>query len=407
MNMKMISKRKEIQWVVTPVVMGLISLSAFALPHLPGKAHTPRIVKPNTPNFAPSGLSPSQVATAYGFNNFASQGSGQTIALVDAFDSPTIENDLNIFSSTFGLPACTTANGCFSIVYAGGTKPQPNGDWEGETSLDVEWAHALAPKEKIMLVEATDDSMDSLMQAVQVAVQKGANVISMSWGGPEDANETGNDTVFNNPNVTFTASSGDSGYGVSYPAASPYVLSVGGTTLSVDGSGNYQGEVAWSGSGGGLSAYETEPAYQSQYQIPNNPNNMRGVPDVSYNADPNSGFSVYDSTPDSGGNSGWQVVGGTSAAAPQWAAFIADVNSSGSALNGVSNLLYGAATANYSTDFNDVTTGSNGSCGVLCNASTGYDYVTGLGTPQVVSLAADLSNNVYKAMKKTRTYGSN
>lgn len=393
-------KQLEMQWIIMSAILGFTSLQTYALPHLPGKAHTPRIIKPGTPHWQPSGLTPAQVSTAYGFASMQGQGKGQLIALVDAFDAPTIENDLNVFASTFGLPACTTANGCFSKVYADGTQPQANGDWAGETSLDVEWAYAMAPQAKIMLVEATDDSMDALMRAVQAAVQKGANVVSMSWGGAESSNETSTDSVFNNPNVTFTASSGDNGHGVIYPAASPYVLSVGGTTLTVDSSGNYQGEAAWSGSGGGISAYEAEPACQTNYQIPNNPGNMRGVPDVSYNADPDTGFSVYDSTPDSNGNSGWSVVGGTSAAAPQWAALIAVANSSGNNLTGVSTLLYGAATANYGSDYNDVSAGTNGSCGTLCTAQTGYDYVTGLGSPRVPGLVSDLNNNVLKRFRK-------
>lgn len=402
--MKMLSSRYQLKLFVVPVILGLFHLQAQAqipspiqtLPHLPGKAHAPHIIKPNTPQFAPSGLSPAQVAMAYGFAHLTGKGKGQIIGIVDAFDAPTIEKDLNVFSSTFGLPACTTKNGCFKKIYAAGKKPSPDGDWAGETSLDVEWAHAMAPQAKIMLVEAKDDSMDALMQAVQVAVKNGANVISMSWGGAEDANETSIDAIFNQPHVVFTAASGDSGHGVIYPAASPYVLSVGGTTLSIGSSGNYLGETAWSGSGGGLSAYEVQPEYQSSYPIPNNPNKMRGTPDVSYNADPESGVSVYDSTRDSSGNKGWMVIGGTSAAAPQWAALIADANSSGKYLTNINALLYSTATSNYANDYNDITLGNNGDCGIYCSAQVNYDYVTGLGSPKAANLIMDL-NRILKS----------
>lgn len=380
--------------ILLPVVLGFISTQAYALPHMPGIAHPPRIVKPGVPGFLPSGLRPGQVANAYGFSRFLSQGKGQTIAIIDAYDAPTIEHDLNVFARNYGLPACTTANGCFRKIYANGRRPKVDGDWAGETSLDVEWAYAMAPKAKIMLVEAKDSSMDALMQAVQVAVKKGATVVSMSWGGAEDASQLGVDPLFNNPLVTFVASSGDSGNGVSYPASSPYVISVGGTSLNVDPAGNYLGETAWSGSGGGISQYEVQPAFQANYPIPNNPDNRRGVPDVAYNADPNTGVSVYDSTPDSQGNKGWMVVGGTSAGAPQWAAFIAVANSSGKTLSNVSSLLYGTAAVNYANNFNDVSNGNNGDCGYYCSAQPGYDYTTGLGTPKVVSLASDLQRGL-------------
>jgi subtilase family serine protease len=272
-----------------PMLLGFISFQAHALPNAPGIAHAPYHIKPNTNSLVPSGLSPAQVRKAYGFGDNNWTGRGQVIGIVDAFDDPNIESDLNVFSSTFGLAACTTANGCFEKVYATGKKPKKNAGWAGEISLDVEWVHAMAPNAKIMLVETANSSMNALMQGVKVAIQKGANVITMSWGGAEFSTETSFDSMFNVPGVTFTAASGDSGAGVIYPAASPNVIATGGTTLTLDSSGNYISEKAWSGSGGGVSAYETIPAYQKGLPIPNNPNNMRGIPDVSYNADPNSG----------------------------------------------------------------------------------------------------------------------
>ncbi|CDZ77713.1 Pseudomonalisin precursor [Legionella massiliensis] len=388
---------------VSSVLLGMMSVQAHALPNAPGKAHHPIHYKPNTPHILPSGLTPNQVSHAYGFALLSTHGEGQVIAIVDAFDDPYIESDLGVFNKRFGLPTCTTKNGCFKKIYASGRKPKTDAGWSGEIALDVEWAHAMAPKAKIILVEAASDSLNDLFQAVQVAVKSGATVVSMSWGGGEFSEETQFDSYFNNPNVTFTASSGDNGTGPSYPAASPYVLAVGGTTLHVDSYGNYQGESAWSGSGGGISTIEAMPAGQSSFSIPQ-ANNMRGIPDVSYNADPETGFSVYNTVPGDGGT-GWSVVGGTSAGAPQWAAIVAVANSQlkaqlGKNLGGnFANLLYSAAnpqTGNYSSDFNDITDGSNdntgGSCQDVCSAVGGYDFVTGLGSPELGNLIGDLPN---------------
>ncbi|CEG56923.1 S53 family peptidase [Legionella fallonii] len=393
-------KKKKVTSLIKPILttlaIGMMSTNALAIPLAPGAVHHPIHYKPNTPHFAPSGLTPHQVSNAYGFSAISAQGKGQTIAIVDAFDDPRIEADLAVFNKQFGLPACTTKNGCFKKVYAKKKKPPTDAGWSGEIALDVEWAHAMAPQAKIILVEAASDSMEDLYQAVQVAVQSGANVVSMSWGAGEFSEQTDYDKLFNNPKVTFTASSGDSGAGTIYPAASPYVLAVGGTTLSTDSYGNYQGETAWSGSGGGVSSVEAWPAYQSGLPIPQS-SNMRGVPDVAYNADPQSGFSVYSSVPGDGGT-GWQVVGGTSAGAPQWAALVAVANS---AINGniggnLNTLLYTLAhptTGNYNHFFNDVTSGSNGDCDYFCSAQEGYDYVTGLGSPEVTNLINELMSS--------------
>src|SRR5207249_4097224 len=178
--------------------------------------------------------------------------------------------------------------------------------------------------------------------------------------------------------VSFIASSGDSGAGVSFPAASLYVVSVGGTTLNVQASGKVLGETAWSGSGGGVSSYEARPSYQTGF----NSNSGRGVPDVSYVADPNTGVSIYDSY----GYGGWSQAGGTSVGAPQWAAITAIVNSGGGQLSsasfGTNTAFYNAATGPaYSANYRDITSGSNGNCGTICNAGPSYDFVTGLGSP--------------------------
>ena len=360
-----------------------------------GYARPPIHVKGNARS-GPSGLLPAGTRHAYGFDLLANQGAGQTIGIVDAYDDPNIESDLGVFNNTFGLPACTTSNGCFRKIYASGTKPNTNSGWALEISLDVEWAHAIAPQAKIILVEAASNSFSNLLHAVDVAVQNGASVVSMSWGGGEFSSETSFDSAhFSVNGVTFTASSGDSGNGVEYPAASPFIVAVGGTTLNTDKSGNYLSETAWNGSGGGQSVYEAEPPYQSSYPIPNDPNGARGVPDVAYDADPNTGFAVYD-TVRYFGQSGWFQVGGTSAGAPQWAALFAIANSMRVAagkgtLSSTNSGVYSVASGSaYGANFHDITSGTNGNCGTLCTASSGYDYVTGLGSPQ--------ANNVIPAL---------
>ncbi len=374
----------------------LVGQSLWAERPPAGFARPPIHVRGNA-STGPTGLSPQRTRHAYGFDLIANQGAGQTIGIVDAFDDPNIESDLAVFNSTFSLPACTTSNGCFQKVYASGVKPNTNAGWALEISLDVEWAHAIAPQARILLVEAASNSFANLLQAVDVAVQNGASVVSMSWGGGEFSTETSFDAHFAVNGVAFTASSGDSGAGVEYPAASPGVVAVGGTTLNTDKAGNYLGETAWSGSGGGQSAFEVEPLYQANYPIPNDPGGSRGVPDVSYDGDPNTGFSVYD-TVRFQGQKGWFQVGGTSAGAPQWAALFAIANSmrvaAGKRMLGSTNTaVYNVATgAAYNSNFHDITSGTNGACGTLCTASGGYDYVTGLGSPQANNIIPALVN---------------
>jgi subtilase family serine protease len=355
-----------------------------------GHARPPFHLVPSVTNATVSGKTPALIRHAYGFDLVSNQGAGQTIAIVDAYDHPAIESDLSAFSNQFGLTACTTANGCFKKIYASGKKPAVDAGWALEISLDVEWAHAIAPQANIILVEAASSSFSDLMNAVDVAVRNGATVVSMSFGGSEFSSETYFDSHFKTSGVTFVASSGDSGYGVEYPAASQYVLSVGGTTLTIDSYGNYLGETAWSGSGGGVSAYEPETTGQSTWPLPYA--GKRGAPDVSYNGNPSSGFAVYDSVTYNS-QSGWFQVGGTSAGAPQWAALISIANSVRRAggktnLSSTYNAVYTAAKSNYTTTIHDVATGSNGSCGTVCNAGSGYDYVTGLGSPRVDSLVS-------------------
>ncbi|MGU7782491.1 S53 family peptidase [Burkholderia sp. PU8-34] len=357
-----------------------------------GFARPPFHTKPRASTAAVSGLTPAIARHAYGFDALSNQGDGMVVAIVDAYDDPKIESDLGVFSSTFSLPACTTLNGCFTKVYASGSKPRSDAGWSLEMALDVEWVHAIAPKARIVLVEAASASFNDLMTAVDVAVKRGASVVSMSFGGNEFSGETGFDSHFKAPGVTFVASSGDSGTGTEYPAASSNVLAVGGTTLSVDAYGNYIGETAWTGSGGGVSSQQAEPAGQATWPIP--VAGKRGVPDVGYDANPSTGFAVYDSVTYQR-QAGWFQVGGTSAGAPQWSALVAIANSLRTAagksrLSATYNALYAAGKTAYGSNYHDVTTGSNGNCGSICNAAGGYDYVTGLGSPDAPAIVQAL-----------------
>ncbi len=339
-------------------------------------------------------FAPAQVRHAYGVDQVANQGAGQTIGIVDAYDDANVESDLGVFSAQFGLPACTSSNGCFRKVYSNGKQPAGNANWAVEISLDVEWAHAIAPKATILLVEAPSNSLAELVSGVTVAVRDGASSVSMSWTVGEFPGETSMDKNFVSNGVTYLAASGDAGTGAAYPAASPDVIGVGGTSLYLSANGSYQSETAWSGSGGGLSGYEREPSFQAQFGIPDDSRGYRGTPDVSYNANPATGYAVYDSVGVSG-YSGWFQVGGTSAGTPQWAALIAITNSMRAAerkshLSSTDTTLYTLAKTGLNADFRAVTQGTNGTCGILCTASAGYDYVTGLGTPQVSALITAL-----------------
>lgn len=216
---------------IIPLALSVLSSQATALPQVPVKAHPPIHYKPNTLGSFPTGLAPRQVRVAYGFTQVRNLGKGQVIGIVNAYDHPRIQNDLAVFTSHYGILPCNSSNGCFRKIYANGVRPRTDAEWAGETALDVEWAHAVAPSAKILLVEAADNSLNSLFNAIQVAINNGATVISMSWGANEFPQETSFDRIFINSRVSFVAASGDNGNGTSYPAASPYVLAVGGTTL--------------------------------------------------------------------------------------------------------------------------------------------------------------------------------
>lgn len=316
---------------------------------------------------SPVGLFPSAMKAAYGFSTSNTAGAGMTIALVDAYDLPTAENDLNVFSQQFGLPACTTANGCFiKVNQNGGNKyPRYNSGWGLEIALDIEWAHAIAPGAKIMLVEASSNSFTNLLAAEDYASAH-ASYVSNSWGGNEFSGETAYDSHFARSGVSFFASSGDAGLPADYPSSSPNVISVGGTTLTFNPDGTLNSETGWSSGGGGCSLYETATSAQSAFgsypQV--NCAGMRATPDVSLDANPNSGAAVYDSSKYNG-QQGWYQVGGTSLSSPMWAGRAADT---GAVVN--AGYVYSATIA-----FRDITVGSNGAPCLV-----GYDLCTGLGS---------------------------
>ncbi len=326
----------------------------------------------------PVGLTPAQVRNAYGLNLINGNGAGQTIAIVDAYDDPYIASDLQKFDAAYGI-SNNDSTGQFALTKVVMSQSiAADSGWGLEISLDVEWAHAIAPGAHILLVEAASASYSALLSAVDYARgQPGVVAVSMSWGGSEFSGETAYDSHFTTPaghaGEVFVAASGDTGGQVSYPAASPNVLSVGGTTLNVNSAGNYLSETAWSGSGGGISAYEPKPSYQSGVK---QSATKRTVPDVAYDANPNTGVGVYDSFSYEG-QSGWFQVGGTSEGAPQWSALIAIADQLRGAAGPLGNSFLSDIYSLPSTDFHDIVSGKAG----RNSAGPGYDLVTGLGSP--------------------------
>ncbi|HEY0559946.1 MAG TPA: S53 family peptidase [Frankiaceae bacterium] len=327
------------------------------------------------PNAAPAGYGPADIQKAYALPGGTSI-TGPTVAIVDAYDDPTAAADLATYRSQYGLPACTVANGCFTKVGQTGTSslPAKNASWAQEISLDLDMVSAACPTCKILLVETNSAAIGNLGAGVNTAVRLGAVAVSNSYGGAESSSDTGYDTsYYNHPGVAITVSSGDSGYGAQYPAASRYVTAVGGTTLTRSSSAA-RGftESVWSGAGSGCSAYDAKPSWQKDTGC-----SRRTIADVAAVADPNTGVAVYDSTAYNG-RSGWMVFGGTSAASPIVASVYAKAGtpSSGSYPASFPYAHPGA--------LNDVTSGSNGSSSpaYLSTGGTGYDGPTGLGTPK-------------------------
>lgn len=319
---------------------------------------------------SPSGYNPPDLQSAYKLPS-STAGSGQTVAIVDAYDDPNAASDLATYRSQFGLPACGT--GCFTKVNQSGVQgsyPRANGGWSQEISLDLDMVSAICPNCHILLVEASSNSFANLSAAVDEAASLKATEISNSYGGSEYSSEVSDQSHYNHPGIAITASSGDGGYGVEFPAASQYVTAVGGTSLTRASNTRGWSETVWSGAGSGCSQYVSKPSWQTDTGC-----GKRTVADVSAVADPNTGVSVYDSYSYQG-MSGWLVFGGTSVASP----IIASVY----ALAGnASSVNYGAYPYSHASSLFDVTSGSNGNCGgtYLCTGEVGYDGPTGLGTP--------------------------
>lgn len=326
---------------------------------------------PQVATTAPSGYTPQQIQAAYELP-VSSGGALQTVAVVDAYDDPVAESDLSAYRALFGLPPCTSAAGCLrKIDQRGGTTyPTANAGWSYEISLDLDMVSAACPLCHIILVEADDNSWANLTAAEDEAASLHPVAISNSYGAPEFAGETALEPHYDHPGIAITVGSGDSGYGVEYPASSQLVTAVGGTSLSVDASARGFAESAWSGSGSGCSAYIAKPAWQHDTGCA-----MRTVADVAAVADPATGVLVYDSYGRPSLTTGnLSVAGGTSVGAPIVAAVFALAGAAGS-----------TPEAPYQSPSRlwDVTSGSNGSCSpsYLCTAGPGYDGPTGLGTP--------------------------
>jgi subtilase family serine protease len=339
---------------------------------------------PQLTSTTPTGYDPATMRAYLGLHG---DGTGQTVAVVDAYGDPNIVGDVNQFSAQFGLPqTCSggTASGCFHLTVdavdgAGTGTPDP--DWGLEMSMDVEWIHAVAPQASIVLVESAEGDFSSLFQAVDAAAQLKPDAISMSWGiGGEFLDETYYDHFCQLADSVCVVSTGDAGHPGSYPAYNPATVAVGGTTLNLTSDGTVTSETAWSDSGGGQSYVEPTPAYQASVAP-----GGRGIPDVSYDANPATGVAVYDSFAYQG-QSGWFQVGGTSLGAPSWAAILAATDqlrdTAGeprltSAGDAAQQAIYASAGG-----LGQILTGSNGSCPTMCTAGPGYNFVTGLGSPR-------------------------
>jgi subtilase family serine protease len=343
---------------------GLSSKRACAKTSVGASCHVHIITPQASATPSSSALTPAKMKTAYNYSFSALAGAGKTIAIVDAYDLPTAEADLNTFSKQFGLPPCTTANGCFKKVnQTGGTSyPAYNAGWGLEIAMDIQWAHAIAPGAKILLVEAKSNSFTDLLIAEDYAA-KNAQYVSNSWGGSEFASESSYDYHFSRPGVSFFVSAGDAGLPAEYPSASPNVVSVGGTTLTLNAAGQTTNETAWSLGGGGCSKYETVSAVQSIF-TKNICNGKRATPDLSLDADPASGVAVYDSS-NNNGQVGWYQMGGTSLSAPMVAARAATAG-----VVMTPGYIYGN-----SMTFRDIISGNNGAA-----CKPGFDLCAGRGS---------------------------
>ncbi|MGQ0633051.1 MAG: S53 family peptidase [Planctomycetaceae bacterium] len=349
-----------------------------------------------------SSYTPAQIGEAYGFDQIMfgdvkGDGTGQTIAIVSAYNAPNIQADLAKFNATFGLP--TTAGNGSTLLTVANPQGQPtyNAAWAKESTLDVEWAHAIAPGANILLVQASSNTVDALVLAVDYArKQTGVSVVSMSWGAAEFAGMSTYDAIFTTPaghqGVSFVASAGNTATIAQFPAMSPNVLAVGGTTLTTsDALGTYSSETGWYKSGGGISKYAVKPDYQAAVTYSST---QRTGPDVGYVANSATGVQVYFT--DINGAGAWYTLGGTSVGAPQWAALVAIANQ-GLALKGQDSLegraeLLPAIYSMPGSNFHDVTSGTTTNGTITYTASVGYDLITGRGSPRADLVVASLLN---------------
>lgn len=330
----------------------------------------------------PAGENPFTIRRVYALPPIGGRG---TIAIVSAFHWPNALKDFNTFARMFRLPrersndVYAASNKVFQVINARGTTPPVEADWALESALDTEWAHAMAPGAKIVLVQAASNSFVDLFQAVDVARNlPGVRQVSMSWGGPEFSQQTIFEPIFNKPGVLFFAAAGDTGGQTSYPSTSPLVVACGGTRINRTARGHFISETGWAGGGGGQSVFFGIPSYQAgRPEVVAKTGAARGTPDISFNADPATGVAVFDSTP-SNGQSGWLTVGGTSLSSP--------------ALAGIVNLAHHWTNRNQTTTtdelaliyrnlgnrfaFRDILVGTAGS--FSCTPS--WDFVTGVGS---------------------------
>jgi subtilase family serine protease len=320
-----------------------------------------------TPAATPSGYGPPQLQSAYSIP--AGTGS-PTIAIVDAFGYPNAESDLAVYRAQYGLPACTTSNGCLRIVGQNGGKAPSRVDvgWDQEQALDLDMVSAACPNCHILLVQASSATFSNLWTAVDYAKTQGVRAISNSYGNTDSSSYSAYDSHYAGNNIAITVSTGDYGYGAQWPATAPGAIAVGGTSLRAGGTRGWT-ETVWDGTGSGCGLGHAKPSWQ------NNVTDACGgrmEADISAVADPNTGVAVYG--PASRNTSQWMVFGGTSASAPLVGAMFALRNGS---INAASSIYSNAGS------LNDVTSGSNGTCAVAyyCNAQGGYDGPTGLGTP--------------------------
>jgi subtilase family serine protease len=398
--------------LVLGAALGFFSVNARADSPAPRPQLQASILNKNPTGNLPAGYNPFQIRHAYGFDLIANQGAGQKIAVIDAFGAPSIAASVNAFSKFFGLPNVPLQVSAPAKFNKSGETTASLQTWAWETALDVEWAHSAAPQATIILSVAASGSYADLMNAVERAIKLGATTVSMSWGGAEDAAGPAffqqYDAIFAKyPNITFVAASGDGGaasgcssvdagnpdcHKVQWPSSSPYVISVGGTSLELDANGNRTGaEIAWIGSGGGVSLFEPQTAGQASLHLPGT---LRAVPDVSYNADPNTGYYVYATIPGVA-KAQWAVFGGTSVGAPQWASLFTIARSTRAHENPKLGAL-DFATAIYSLStsstglaefFQPVNSGCNTNLSIIGTCATpGFDDVTGLGTPRADQL---------------------